>query len=262
MEQARRSRASRATISGSLVGTAGAPSLVPGSPGPSNLEIPARRTADARRRRPRRRRLGRRVPLLTEVCVVTRTDRVYAVAVDTSGKRLAIGGRDKCVAMYDTPAPRTAAAAAAAGVDVDAPRPDAVKLWEHQSKDFVYRSISRTISASARTEAPRRWWWSRGADWARAATDSGDGTVWSVSTLVERTTCAWHSAASARPSSCIRWTNGKKCWNSVEEVVYDVGVTADALAYANGRRASMYGKGGTQSRGRTSRRSPCSRRSS
>ena len=32
----------------------------------------------------------------------------------------------------------------------------------------------------------------------------------------------------------------------VEEVVYDVGVTADALAYANGRRASMYGKGGTQ----------------
>ena len=68
------------------------------------------------------------MPLLTEVCVVTRTDRVYAVAVDTSGKRLAIGGRDKCVAMYDTSAPRTAAAAAAAGVDVDAPRPDAVKL--------------------------------------------------------------------------------------------------------------------------------------
>ena len=46
--------------------------------------------------------VGRGCAAAHEVCVVTRTDRVYAVAVDTSGKRLAIGGRDKCVAMYDS----------------------------------------------------------------------------------------------------------------------------------------------------------------
>lgn len=39
--------------------------------------------------------------MLTEVAKVSRTDRVYAVALDGSGRYMAVGGRDKCVVLYD-----------------------------------------------------------------------------------------------------------------------------------------------------------------
>eukprot|EP00966_Prymnesium_polylepis_P253313 5854719-Prymnesium_polylepis.1 len=38
---------------------------------------------------------------LTMSAVIQRTDRVYAVALDCTGRHLAIGGRDKRVAMFD-----------------------------------------------------------------------------------------------------------------------------------------------------------------
>ena len=73
------------------------------------------------------------------------------------------------------------------------------------------------------------------------------GTVWSVSTLVEENDMRVAFGGECSTLVVYSLDQRKEVLElPVEEVVYDVGVTADALAYANGRRASMYGKGGTQ----------------
>ena len=73
------------------------------------------------------------------------------------------------------------------------------------------------------------------------------GTVWAVSTLVEENDMRVAFGGECSTLVVYSLDQRKEVLElPVEEVVYDVGVTADALAYANGRRASMYGKGGTQ----------------
>ena len=61
-----------------------------------------------------------------------RTDRVYAVGLDASGSYMAVAGRDRKVAMYDTDRGRTD----------ERQNPlepvESVLMWEHDAGDFVY----------------------------------------------------------------------------------------------------------------------------
>ena len=65
---------------------------------------------------------------LTEICAVVRSDRVYSVGLDKFGHNMAVGGRDKRVAMFDCEHPGVASNA----------RRDATLVWEVVSDDFVY----------------------------------------------------------------------------------------------------------------------------
>lgn len=77
---------------------------------------------------------------LRETHVVERTDRVYAVSLSFDGSHLAIGGRDKRVALYEMRATEGADAASAwrraakQAADVSAVR----LVWEATADDFVY----------------------------------------------------------------------------------------------------------------------------
>ena len=217
---------------------------------------------------------------ITELAHVYREARVYGVALDYSGSALAVGGRDKSVALYEFN---------------DAQRELKLK-WEYHSNDFVY-----TVALS-----PDRSYCALGGTDKTCVLLSGynghvlfeirsAGVIWSVALLQPRhyeehafKVPAHFSGSSGRLSRSESFSshitaahvagNQRSAGSAIdfghtylafggdaptirvidvfsrepvlelptEDTTFSIAITPDTLAYANGRNAVTYGQGGDE----------------
>ena len=111
-------------------------------------------------------------PALSEIAVLVRPDRVYAVAVDSEGLQVAVGGRDKCVALYEV-----GQQPSSPGQREEELRP----VWTNSSSEFVYAvSCSRNMSYCAYGGMSRAVIVCDGKTGAPLVSYDAGGVVWAI----------------------------------------------------------------------------------
>lgn len=145
-----------------------------------------------------------------EACVVKRKDRVYAVALDRDGTRLAVGGRDKAVAMVDVASGavlwEVRAPALRAGTRRARGRTSrrAARIGRHRRRRILHPSLSRARAERAAEAAPaaRAAPPTRHRAPRRAAPARARARRCAMRTLCTR--CRWRRTARAWPSAACR----------------------------------------------------------
>ena len=182
--------------------------------------------------------------VLTEAALVQRGDRVYAVDCNVDAGRLVVGGRDKKVAMFDTEKHVLDAR-------TGAPSKEAPPLmWEVTAEDFVYScSLTADFQYCAYGGTSRAVAVLDAASGRSLYDIACPGTVWTVALL---------GGAGAGPCKiAIGGEHEKLAVYDVEscklelqlpvdEVIYEIALSPDALCFSHAKRCSLYGNGGAQ----------------
>jgi len=196
---------------------------------------------------------------LSETYEISRSDRVYAVALDASGRFVVIGGRDKAVVMYDIQgalrrrnahgerdANRSgwASNSTDADDDLDLPMDDAVVVWEHNTDDFIYTvSLTADMQYCAYGGTAKRVVVVDGRTGNQLLKIGASGTVWSTSLLQEPPRLVYGGELASLTVVDLE-TYKEEVQLPVGEPVYAISVTPDSVCYTDGKYASLYGKPG------------------
>lgn len=206
---------------------------------------------------------GTNLPVLTERCRVpfTRGERVYAVAISASGERMAVAGRDAGVLMYHVPprrpgesaaVSRTASAGASrrlshtsggqsgSGDDEQTPRPR--KLWTAEGRDFVY-SVALTNQYCAFAGTGRMVYVVSATTGDLLLSLPVSGTVQSLH-LHRNSLAVGLQEAGIVAVYDVTTSIELICLPSVFGAVHSVRLDDEALSFASGHQATMYGGGG------------------
>lgn len=170
--------------------------------------------------------------IVTEMCVVQRKDRVYAVALDETGRHLCIGGRDKACALYER---------AEGGKDFS-------PLWEAKAEDFVYCvALSADLTYCAYGGTMKAVIVLDGRTGVAAMRIDVPGTVWTISLL--HLPGEPRLAIGGELPTITLYDLKNQCdvlQLPVDETTFAVVATPDSIAFTNGNACSMYGKGGME----------------
>eukprot|EP00966_Prymnesium_polylepis_P242683 5612170-Prymnesium_polylepis.1 len=163
--------------------------------------------------------------VLVEVASACRGDRCYSVALDATAEHMAVGGRDKLVALYKT-------------------RPTQRLLWEVVAEDFVYAvALSNDLQYCVYGGPFKRVVVLDGSTGVPLVTHAYGGVIWSLVLLQGTSVCAVGG-----DSGLLSVLDIGACTEllqlPVSDVVYSLTLTECGLGYTNGHRASLLGAGG------------------
>jgi len=174
-------------------------------------------------------------PMLTEVAAVTRTDRVYAVALCGVGRHMAVGGRDKCVVLYDMQADNRIA-----------PSSEPVVVWEKSTDDFIYSvALTDDLKYVAYGGTSKLVHLCDGLSGRELFRVNAGNTIWSTALLENPPRLVYGGET---PAIVVMDLNslGDELQLPVHEIIQAISITSDAICFANGKQATMYGKAGIQ----------------
>ena len=184
-----------------------------------------------------------------EVAMVTRRDRVYAVALDADARHLCVAGRDKVCALYERTdgglasprraSPRGTRQPSAAGVGY-------ALLWEAPSEDFIYTvTLSNDLRYCCYGGMNKAAIVLDGRTGVQVCRVSQPGAVWTLSLLDDSTRLA--IGGELPTIKVFDLEQQRDAFQlPVNEVTYSACISQHSLAFANGQLASMYGQGGTE----------------
>jgi len=206
---------------------------------------------------------GADMPVLVERCRVpfTRGERVYAVAVSATGDRMAVAGRDASVLMYHIP-PRRAGGgtadgpAALSGADAamrlsrvssaaslaEGAAPQPRRLWTAEGRDFVY-TVALTNQYCAFAGTGRMVYVVSATTGDLLVSLPVSGTVQSLH-LHRNSLAVGVQEAGIVVVYDIATGVELICLPSVFGAVHSVRLDDEALSFASGHQATMYGGGG------------------
>jgi len=154
-----------------------------------------------------------------------RKDRVYAVAMDATGTKLAVGGRDKAVALFDV----------ATGSE----------LWCVHDSDFVYTVALDPLGARlAYGGMSKTVYVVDGATGARLRQRPAGGTVWSVSLNGDGSRVAYGGELELVSMIDVDNDGQELLLLPTQHVVYDVRIESSSFCYTAGDHSNIYGRGG------------------
>ena len=166
---------------------------------------------------------------VVELAVAVRADRVYAVSLDKDGRHMAVGGRDKKLALYTY-------------------NDGALDLrWEKLSEDFVYAvALSDDMQYCALGGTAKQVVVYAASTGLHLHTIALGATVWAV-TLHTLPSGATQLVAGGEFSSIkvIDVREKKEVLHlPADETTFDIALSADSLAYTDGLVASVLGHAG------------------
>jgi len=219
-------------------------------------------------------------PLLTESLKIKRTDRVYAVALDFYAQHLVVAGRDKRVALYLAPEEEQTESesehdshggvdgingdgndsqpssmqrsppklhVAASNVTDHFLQEEVTPVWDVAADDFVYAvAMSPDCKHVAFGGTTKSVVVLNGATGMQMLRVACPGVVWSLALLSQPQSSAKLAyGGELQMLTVIDLSTHKDVLQlPVPETIYDLCISAEALIYTNGRRATAYGKGG------------------
>ena len=179
---------------------------------------------------------------LVEAARVRRTDRVYCVAISHNGRRMAVGGRDKMVAMYDT----TECCDELVGwrESREAGEPEAQLLWEVAAEDFVYTmAVSQDLQFCVFGGVSKMVHVLDGRMGRLLFKVPTAATVWTVALLADSSKLAFGGEAS---TVTVVDTASRETWLQlpVQDTVYEISLSPLSLCFSHGDHGVIFGKGG------------------
>ena len=189
---------------------------------------------------------------LTFSASVQRKDRVYAAALDSTGHHMAVGGRDKMVAMYKLrPDEVEEGDHASDDSSFKASGPQVNLLWQLNSDDFVYCvCVSPTLEICAYGGISRSFVVVHGLTGLKLFQLSLPASIWCCQTYISPEGTINLVVGGEFPTIYIVNPFAKKVLDEFPlgvETTFSVSITHDSLCYSSGHFACMLGANGQYS---------------